>query len=149
MPPHSPDRHPGHHHHRQRDGDPGADPALDDRIGGSGGVAEVAPIVSWAFCESEALIWTPLRAFGAGFGIGTVCAAEDVTPASVTTPTMEAAISHAKPRRMPPAATNPVIPGFRFLFNTWSCQAFGYFIAISPKGGIVFCEKKMPVSAII
>src|SRR5882724_789078 len=47
-------------------------------ITGFGGVC-VAPVVIGPFCESCALICTPpSRAFGAGFGIGTVCEKPDV-----------------------------------------------------------------------
>jgi hypothetical protein len=58
--------------------------------------------------------------------------------------TIDAAISNANPRRMPPSATSPVLrcigfPGrFGFLFNAGSCQAFGHFIVVSSKGDIVF-----------
>ncbi len=107
-------------------------------ITGSGGVAEVAPVVIGAFCGSDALIWRPPRAFGAGFGIGTVCAEAELTTDRVVTPTMDAAISNANPVRMPLSANCLAIPSFRFLFNASSCQAFGHFIVVSAKGDIVF-----------
>jgi hypothetical protein len=102
-------------------------------ITGSGGDAEVAPVVIGAFCGSEALIWTPPRAFGAGFGIGTVCAQD-----GVTTLIKEAAISSANAVRMPGIANCSAVRNFGFLFNVSSCLAAGHFIVLSAKGDIVF-----------
>jgi hypothetical protein len=102
-------------------------------ITGSGGAAEVAPVVSGAFCGSDALIWTPSRPFGAGFGIGTVCADDEVTA-----PDKDAATSSARPARMAAMADCLAIRNFGFLFNASSCPACGYFIVISAKGAIVF-----------
>jgi hypothetical protein len=54
----------------------------------------VVPVVIGARCASDALIFTPSRDFGAGFGTGTVCAdngrASAVATAATSTPvTME------------------------------------------------------------
>ena len=48
------------------------------RKSGAGGETAVAPVVTGPFCPSDALICTPSRPFGAGFGTGTVCAPERV-----------------------------------------------------------------------
>ena len=54
---------------------------------GSGGMAEVAPVVgSERFCRSDALNCALSRPLGAGFGTGTVCAVEGAAaPATETT----------------------------------------------------------------
>jgi hypothetical protein len=101
-------------------------------ITGFGGAIGVVPVVIGAFCWSDAVSWTP-RAFGAGFGIGTICAEHGV--ATLTTDT---AISNAKAVRMAGTANCSVIRIFVLLFNESSWLACGHFIALSPKGAIVF-----------
>ena len=101
-------------------------------ITGSGGDAEVAPVVSGPLCGSDALICM-LRLFGAGFGIGTVCATD-----GATTLVTYAAIIAAKPMRMPRIASRPVIGDLGFLFNASSRLAFSHFNVLSAKGDIVF-----------
>jgi hypothetical protein len=66
-----------------------------------------------------------------------VSAAEDVTPDSVATAIIDAAISNAKPLRMP-IANCSVIRKCGSLFNASSCPAFGHFIVVSAKGDMVF-----------
>src|SRR6266404_4183475 len=100
---------------------------------GLGGGAGIAPVVIGPFCGSDALIWTPSRPFGAGFGNGTVCAEADVA-----TPAMDAAISNANPARTPAPANRSPLRDFGFLFNASSCLALGHFIVVSAKGDIVF-----------
>jgi hypothetical protein len=101
-----------------------------------GGGDGVAPVVIGARCGSDALICRPSRAFGAGFGIGTVCAAEDLATDSVATQIMDAVTSNAKPLRTP-IANCFAIRWFGSLFNASSCPAFGHFIVVSPKGDMV------------
>ena len=67
------------------------------------------------------------------FGIGTACAEH-----GVTMPVRDAAISNAKPGRTPGIANLAVIRSSGFLVNASSCQAFGDFIVVWAKGGIVF-----------
>jgi hypothetical protein len=104
------------------------------------------------FCGSDALIWTLSRFFGAGFGIGTVCAgtactgtvgaakgcallgvATDIVSAAVR----EAAIKNVNPARVPRASCS-AIRSCRFLFNALPYPAFGHFIVLSTKGDMVF-----------
>jgi hypothetical protein len=80
---------------------------------------------------SEALIWM-LRAFGAGFGIGTVCAEAGVAPIS------EAAISTAQAARRPGIANRCGTGNLGVWFNAVSCLAAGHFTVVSAKGGMFF-----------
>jgi hypothetical protein len=91
------------------------------------------PVVIGPFCGSDALTCTPSRPFGAGFGIGTVCAATEVA-----TPTTDTAISNANPVRTPVLANRSALRDLGFLFNASSCWALGHFIVVSAKGDIVF-----------
>jgi hypothetical protein len=117
-----------------------------------GGAAGVAPVVIGPLCGSDALNWRRSRAFGAGFGIGTVragtvcagaagagtgCALPDVATDSVTTAAREAAIKNASPARVP-GATCSGIGSFGFLCNALPYPAFGHFIVLSTKGDMVF-----------
>jgi len=104
---------------------------------GSGGVKGVAPVVIGLFCASEALIWTLPRAFGAGLGIGTVCADDDVTTDSVATPAIDAA--SATPIRRAWRRRRIVRP-FQVcdFYSTRGPVGFGHFIVVSAKGDIVF-----------
>jgi hypothetical protein len=54
------------------------------------------------------------------------------------TPMMDAAINSASPARAPGSAKYLAVLNFGFLFNAWSCQAFGQFTVVSAKGDIVF-----------
>jgi hypothetical protein len=74
-----------------------------------------------------------LRAFGAGFGTGTVSAEH-----GVATLAMDAVINNAKPLRMPRIANCSAIRNFGFLFKASSCLAPGHFIVLSAKGDMVF-----------
>ena len=97
-------------------------------------MAEVAPVVVGPFCGSDALIWTPPRAFGARFRNRNGLRVQT----ALAMPTMDAAISNANPVRMPAPANCSAIRSLGFLFNAWSCQALGHFIVVSAKGDIVF-----------
>src|SRR5580693_312658 len=101
-------------------------------ITGSGGRAGVVPVINWLFCGSDALIWMLPRAFGAGFGIGTFCAKDEVT-----VPATYAAISNAKAARMPGTPDCFAIRDFGFLFNS-SCLGCRPFYSALVKGDIVF-----------
>src|SRR5947209_13084907 len=88
---------------------------------GSGGVAEVAPVVIGALCGSDALIWMlPLRAFGAGFGTGTICAEPGATS--------QVANSKASPLRIAPTANGTGIRIFGLLFNANSFSTIMHFL---------------------
>jgi len=106
-------------------------------ITGFGGAVGVVPVVIGAFCWSDAVNWTP-RAFGAGFGTGTIGAEAVCADDGAAMLTTDKAISNAKAVRMPGAADCSVIRIFVFLFNESSWLARGHFIALSPKGAIVF-----------
>ena len=84
-------------------------------ITGSGGVADVAPVVSGRFCASDALICVLSRPFGAGFGTGTVCADD-----SVAAPATEAVIITTKTTRALASASDPAGWDFGFLINAQS-----------------------------
>ena len=109
-------------------------------MNGLGGT-DTAPVVIGARGCSDALICMlrigVLRAFGAGFGIGTVCA-----ETAVTAVIMAAAISAAMPARrllpMPRLANCAVIRNFGFPFNMLSRAAPALLSWISAKRGIVF-----------
>jgi hypothetical protein len=79
------------------------------------------------------------RAFGAGFGIGTVCGTGTLGAEDRVAPLiMNAAISNANPARSPVSANRSAMRSFGFLFNASSCLAFGHFIVVSAKGDMVF-----------
>ncbi len=80
---------------------------------GSGAAAGVAPVVTGPFC-SEALICTLPRAFGAGFGIGTLCAKEDDVPNA------GAAIRSASAPAIMQRCERSLIREFRWIFNAQS-----------------------------
>jgi len=102
-------------------------------ITGLGGGAWVAPVVIGGFCGSDALICTPSRAFGAGFGIGTFCAEDGAANA-----VRDAAISSASAARRPRPAVRSATWNFGFLFNATSCLSIGHFIVLSAQGDMVF-----------
>src|SRR5205814_7522315 len=77
-------------------------------ITGSGVVAGLAAVVAGFFCGSDALIWTKPRAFGAGFGTGTVCAEDGAA--------IQAAMNNANATGMT-SANCLAIPNGGFLFN--------------------------------
>src|SRR3982074_351648 len=108
-------------------------------ITGSGGEAEVAPVVIGPLFGSDALIWTPTRPFGAGLGIGTVCAVD-----GVTRPDMEATISNARAVRARGPANCSVIRSLAFLFNASSCRAFSHFIVVRQREISFFRENMLP-----
>src|SRR6516225_3306353 len=65
---------------------------------GSGGVAEVVPVVGIErFCRSDALNCVLLRLLGAGFGTGTVCAVESVAAPATETATIKSNAGIARP----------------------------------------------------
>jgi hypothetical protein len=102
-------------------------------ITGFGAAAWVAPVVAGPFCGSDALIWTPSRAFGAGLGSGTLWA-----DAGIAVAVTKAAVSNAMPVRMQGTASRAAIRNFGFLFKASSCLGDGHFIVLSAKGDIVF-----------
>jgi hypothetical protein len=81
------------------------------------------------FCGSDALIWTKSRAFGAGFGTGTVCAEDGAA--------IQAAINNVNPMRM--ASANCVaIPNGGFLFNAKILSGLSAFYLGFDQMSIVF-----------
>src|SRR5690349_5749884 len=104
-------------------------------ITGSGAAAGVAPVVAGPF-GSEALICTLPRAFGAPFGIGTLCAGDDDAPNA----------GEAIRRTIAPAimqrCERSLIREFRWIFNAQSWSGFGPFTALWKRCGKVFPSSK-------
>src|SRR5271156_5109080 len=83
---------------------------------GSGGAADVAPVVSGPFCAS--LTWRPSRPFGAGFGTGTLCA-----EAIAVAPIRDTATNKATAAWVTRSPDDSAIRDFRLIFNAQSCLA--------------------------
>src|SRR6516164_7678647 len=98
---------------------------------GSGGVAEVVPVVgSERFCRSDALNCVLLRPLGAGFGTGTVCAVE-----SVAAPATETATVKAKAARAPATVNGSAARNLEILVNARSWFASrAIYRASMPRG---------------
>ena len=98
---------------------------------GSGGVAEVAPVVgSERFCRSDALKCVLSRPLGAGFGTGTVCAVE-----SVAAPATETAMVKANAARVLATANGSTGRNLEILVNARSWFAsLAIYRASRPRG---------------